>query len=144
MYQLSGTKRPDWPTHLARQIEEMREAKFDWGTHDCLLFWMKCERAQFGDSLLDFLNLKYSTKDKAEHIYNRAGCYNLFEVADWLYEPKDVSAIQRGDLVGYIEKQMESFGVYVGPGFVAPGLDGMKFMPARRIRSCWSRKCQTH
>ena len=112
---------------------------FEWGTHDCFLFWVKCEKVMYGDSVFDDIELVYDSEQGAIDILNTHGCESVWDAADKRLDKIDIADVGFGDLVGHQVKNSLAFGVAVEGGFVAPSGGRLIKLGKGRIKSAWRR-----
>jgi hypothetical protein len=137
---LSGAKVGNWQLALNRHLMSVMATPFEWGTHDCFLFWVNCERVIYGDSVFDDIDLTYSSEDEALQILSSHDCSSVFDAANKRLEQIPVEDAVFGDLVGYYADDTPALGLYANGSFVAPASKRLMSMPARKIEFCWRRK----
>tara|TARA_Y100001937_G_C7017544_1_gene283856 strand:+ start:193 stop:627 length:435 start_codon:yes stop_codon:yes gene_type:complete len=59
----------DWENRLADYIEEVRNTKFSWGLHDCVVFANQCMRVQTGQGFFDDYMPDYKSALQANRTY---------------------------------------------------------------------------
>ena len=122
------TRLPDWPERLVDYFTSMKEAPFEWGKNDCILFALGAAQAITGmDTAKDFRGLYKNAIGAARIMRKRFGTTDLSEAADvfkaeWGSEEVPILFAQRGDIV---EADVVSAEGGTGPSLGVVDLDGI-------------------
>ena len=136
---MSGAKLDKWPKLLNAHMKSCVGRPFEWGVHDCFLFWVGCERVMYGDSVFDDIELIYDSEEGASEILASHDCSDVWDAAEKRLTRIEVDDVEFGDLVGHVVKGSKAFGVAVEGGFVAPAGDKLIRLGKGRIKAAWRR-----
>jgi len=126
---------PDWPERLELVLDAHRDAPFEWGENDCLLFAGRAIEAVTGDNPAQAVQGTYSTARGATKALWARGFKNVGDALADLYPEISPAMAQRGDLAVVTEGEMTAAGVVVGErvAVLAPaGLAWVDLVSARR------------
>lgn len=127
----------DWPERLAEFIEANLHTPFNWGTHDCSQFVIKCEIAVTGSTKYQDSIGKYKTKRGAAMHLKGQGFDGLWDYVSSRYTEIDKAFANRGDVVGHITPDGESVGIMIGNTIACVGDDGIIFKPINEAHRFW-------
>jgi hypothetical protein len=114
----------DWPTRLARFIEQRRAKPFAWGEQDCCTFSADAVLCMTDtDPMADLRHV--STAASARRLLKRHPLADL--TAERLGAMQSATLTQRGDVVLIEQKSERLLGVCLGGQWAAPGPDGLVF-----------------
>jgi hypothetical protein len=93
---------PNWEKRLAEFIQSHENARFEWGSFDCLQFCIGGELAITGKSRLAELNagIPYGSLRESIRGLSKLDCADVFDLADKVKERKPLTLLKRGDWVG--------------------------------------------
>jgi len=127
----------DWPERLAQFIEANRYTSFDWGTHDCSQFVIKCEIAITGETKFADSIGKYKTAKGAAYHVKRKGFDGLWDFVSSRYTEIERGFANRGDVVGHITPDGQSVGILIGNSIACVGDEGLIFSPISEAHRFW-------
>lgn len=127
----------DWPERLSEFIEANRHTPFNWGTHDCCQFVIKCETAILGATKFPDSIDKYKTKRGAAYHIKRKGFDCLWDYVSSRYKEIDRAFANRGDVVGHITPDGQSVGILIGNSIACVSDDGIVFKPLDDAHRFW-------
>lgn len=128
----------NWPSVLARTIEEYRHKPLKWGENDCALFAANIIQALTGvDHAARFRGI-YSTEDEADIIIINHGGLRMLATAA-LGPEIDPNFAQRGDLVlmNRGEGKAPMFTICIGTKCVVPDKSGLAFIKMDGAIAAW-------
>lgn len=127
----------DWDQKLIEFVESKRQEPFEWGKNDCFLFAMDCVAMLRGEDVAAEIR-GYDSALSAAKLQKKV------KSIDWIDERfvryDHVNLIQRGSIVCYMHETHtppEALGICVGAEFVAPGKDGIEFLPMSQVVIGW-------
>lgn len=89
-----------WELRLGGVFDQWRDAPFEWGTHDCVLFAARCVEAVTGENPCPGLEGTYTTQAGALAALSAAGYADLAEAFEAAVgAPRPVLFARRGDIV---------------------------------------------
>lgn len=132
------TRREDWPERLQAFFAERRAAPFAWGANDCALFAADAALEMTGHDFAAPFRGCYDSAFGALRALRANGASCLAEYVDSVVEPLARPELaRRGDWVMFDAADGPALGVVAGRFVVAPGPDGLTFVPPRSWRLAW-------
>ena len=105
-------RHPDWHDRLATYLDNVSEAPFEWGQHDCALFAASAVQRMTGVDPAEEFRGQYDTYKGATEALRKHGAGTLLKtVRDWFGPSISVHLAKRGDLV---MRDARTLGVCVG------------------------------
>ena len=138
-------KKDNWYQDLRDEFMYSMHKPFEWGSHDCVHFVLRCIKAQTGR---DFRNLlrPYKTSRGAYGMIKRFGGTTLIECFDLWAEQHGIKKVtslkaKRGDIVCYVnEKKEQCMGIVALCGtkaFFLSKKDGLHLIPLEKCICGW-------
>lgn len=127
-----------WEAALAEFIVQKQNEPFKWGKNDCFLFAMDCVQMLRGEDVAKEFRGKYQTMIGAVKLQSKHNMIGWLDRHFVRYENNNL--IQRGSIVCYMHETHnppDALGICVGADFVAPGKDGVVFLPMTQVVSGW-------
>ena len=135
-------RKDNWPTHLSNYLHIIRDKKFKWGKHDCIMHAVNCIRAITGFDLARGKRNRYKTKKEAEILIKEEFSGDLDTGWTEIFGGKreDVKKAHRGDVTRVTYKGEKAYGIVDDTGrfsaMISPK-DGLIRMPLDRIEVYW-------
>lgn len=124
----------DWPTRLARFVEQRRAQPFAWGQQDCCTLAADAVLCMTGtDPMADLRHA--NTAAAARRLLKRQPLADL--TAERLGSMQPATLAQRGDVVLIEQQGRHLLGVCLGATWAAPGPDGLVFGPMAVALGAW-------
>lgn len=121
-------RRKEWEDRLAAYIGQHREAIFEYGRLDCVLFAAGAIEALTGEDPAAHIRGGYETRIGSLRVLHREGHADLVEMMDVRFGTVPLALAQRGDIVmagGSLGVCMGRFALFVGEDTDRPGLVGL-------------------
>lgn len=128
----------DWDQKLAEFVEVKRNEPFAWGKNDCFFFAMDCVALMRGVDVAAEFRGKYDSVISAVKLQAKNGSIKWLDKHFVRYENNRM--IQRGSIICYehaTHNPSEALGICLGTEFVAPGADGIEFLPMSQTFIGW-------
>lgn len=136
------TRKNDWPIRLSNYLEKVKDKKFKWGTHDCVMHSVNAVRAITGTDLATGYRKLYRTEEKAREIVKHLfgdNTDNMFIECLGSYSYK-VKKARRGDIARITFGDQKAYGIVDDTGrFVAmvSPKDGLVRLPLKKAELYW-------
>ncbi len=130
------TRKENWPSILADQIEGARERPFCFGVHDCFLFAANVALAMTGADPAAGIRGTYDDERSALRAIARFGSF-ASAVIHCYGEPIDTRLAGRGDVAMVMRAGRESLAVCAGRQACGPGEFGIEWAPISEAILAW-------
>jgi len=130
-----------WEDRLARYIEERRNVPFEWGHNDCVKFAFRGMLVTHGVNILQSIE-NWLNKEQAIQVIKSMGP-DIRTISETLlpkhgFIKRDIKMAKRGSMIITDGPEGPMFCICIGSKMVAPGKDGLVFLPLDGI--CWEYK----
>jgi hypothetical protein len=128
----------DWEAKLTQFVEAKRHEPFSWGTNDCFFFAMDCVAMLRGVDVAAEFRGKYKSLIAAVKLQAKHGSTKWLDQHFIRFDNNNL--IQRGSIVCYMHETHnppEALGICIGTEFIAPGKDGIEFLPMSQVVTGW-------
>ena len=133
-----GSRMSDREERLRPIVDRYRNAKFEWGVHDCALFAARCFDVQLGTNFESrILALNYHSSLSALRIIEREGGWEAFITRMIGRPPVESSGLVFGDAVLGRANGPLALGICDDDYFMAPAEQGLAWLPMSRAIKGW-------
>lgn len=125
----------NWEDKLYSYIESVKIEPFKWGKFDCCSFTAGAIKEITGfDFYKDYKN-KYDSEETAYlTLYEVSGYKTIIGLLNNLFEKKELSMAQRGDIV---LSQQKAIGICLGVKSAFTSPEGLTYLETSNCLKCW-------
>jgi hypothetical protein len=132
-------KNPAWQNSLNNFVKQSKKVPFQWGQHDCCMFFADAIKATTGEDPAKAFRGKYSSAIGSVRALKRHGQGNLKDTLLSIFgEPIPRLQATRGDVVYFTTDQGEAAGIVFGAGIISTGENGIVNIELSRGLIFWS------
>lgn len=130
-------KYPDWQERFWAAVNDACTKKFDWGTHDCVLFAAKIADAISDSGYMEMAKQSFTWTDMRGAVdITRNGLRPL--VVSVLGEMRPWTVLTQGDIALVLDDEgRESLAIHDGCQVIGPAEVGVRTIPFRCVKGGW-------